>query len=64
VLLDLTVSSFDYLEQVSALMRDPVFYGGESVTRGNGEPVLLLPGYIAGDWAMAPMAPIRRSRAG
>jgi pimeloyl-ACP methyl ester carboxylesterase len=56
VLLDLTVSSFDYLEQVSALMRDPVFYGGESVPRGNGEPVLLLPGYIAGDWVMAPMA--------
>ncbi len=54
--LDLTVSSFDYLEQVSALMRDPVFYGGERVPRGNAEPVLLLPGYFAGDWAMAPMA--------
>lgn len=54
--LDLTVSSFDYLEQLSALMRDPIFYGGENVPRGNGEPVLLLPGYFAGDWAMAPMA--------
>jgi triacylglycerol lipase len=56
VFLDLTVSSFDYLEQLSALMRDPIFYGGDSAARGRGEPVLLLPGYFAGDWAMAPMA--------
>jgi triacylglycerol lipase len=56
VFLDLTVSSFDYLEQLSELMRDPVFYCGDSVARGRGEPVLLLPGYFAGDWAMAPMA--------
>jgi triacylglycerol lipase len=56
VFLDLTVSSFDYLEQLSALMRDPIFYGSERVPHGNGEPVLLLPGYFAGDWAMAPMA--------
>ncbi len=54
--LDLTVSSFDYLEQLSALMRDPIFYGGDNLARGRGEPVLLLPGYFAGDWAMAPMA--------
>ena len=54
--LDFTVSSFDYLEQLSALMRDPIFYGGDRVVRGNGEPVLLLPGYFVGDWAMAPMA--------
>jgi pimeloyl-ACP methyl ester carboxylesterase len=56
VFLDLTVSSFDYLEQLSALMRDPIFYGGDGIARGRGEPVLLLPGYFAGDWAMAPMA--------
>jgi len=56
VFLDLTVSSFDYLDQMSALMRDPVFYSGDGVARGRGEPVLLLPGYFAGDWAMAPMA--------
>jgi pimeloyl-ACP methyl ester carboxylesterase len=56
VLLDMTVSSFDYLDQLSALMRDPIFYGGEGLARGHGEPVLLLPGYFAGDWAMAPMA--------
>jgi triacylglycerol lipase len=54
--LDVTVSSFDYLEQLSALMRDPIFYGVDSIPRGHGEPVLLLPGYFAGDWAMAPMA--------
>jgi triacylglycerol lipase len=56
VFLDVTVSSFDYLEQLSALMRDPLFYGGDSLPRGHGEPVLLLPGSFAGDWAMAPMA--------
>jgi pimeloyl-ACP methyl ester carboxylesterase len=55
VFLDLTVSSFDYLEQLSALMRDPVFYDVDSLSREHGEPVLLLPGYFAGDWAMAPM---------
>ena len=37
-------------------MRDPLFYGGDNLARGRGEPVLLLPGYFAGDWAMAPMA--------
>jgi triacylglycerol lipase len=56
VFLDLSVSSFDYLEQLSALMRDPIFYSGERLPRGNGEPVVLLPGYFAGDWSMAPMA--------
>lgn len=56
VFLDLTVSSFDYLDQLSALMRDPIFYGGDRIVRGHGEPVLLLPGYFVGDWAMAPMA--------
>jgi pimeloyl-ACP methyl ester carboxylesterase len=56
VLLDLTVSSFDYLEQLSALMRDPIFYGGDNIARGRGEPVLLLPGYFAGDWSIAPMS--------
>jgi len=51
--LDLTVSSFDYLEQVSALMRDPILCGADSIPRGGGEPVLLRPDYFAGDWAMA-----------
>jgi len=56
VFLDVTVSSFDCMEQLSALMRDPILYGSESIPHGNGEPVLLLPGYFVGDWAMAPMA--------
>jgi pimeloyl-ACP methyl ester carboxylesterase len=56
VFLDVTVSSFDYMEQLSALMRDPILYGSESIPHGDGEPVLLLPGYFVGDWAMAPMA--------
>ena len=56
MLLDLTVASLDYLEQLSALMRDPIFYGSVGASRGRGQPVVLLPGYFASDWAMAPMA--------
>jgi triacylglycerol lipase len=62
VFFDLSVSSFDYLEQLSALMRDPIFYSGQDlysgqgIPRGSGEPVVLLPGYFAGDLAMGPMA--------
>jgi triacylglycerol lipase len=56
VFLDLTAAScFDYMEQLSGLLRDPICYGS-GVPRGNGEPVLLIPGFFAGDWMMAPMA--------
>lgn len=48
-------ASLDYLQQLSALLRDPVCYG-HGVARGNGEPVLLVPGYTAGDWTLGTLA--------
>ncbi len=38
-----------------ALMRDPVLRG-EGVARGDGGPVLLVPGFLAGDASLTPMA--------
>jgi pimeloyl-ACP methyl ester carboxylesterase len=38
-----------------ALVRDPVLRG-EGVSRGNGGPVLLVPGFLAGDASLTPMA--------
>jgi triacylglycerol lipase len=37
------------------LTRDPVFRGVD-VPRGDGEPVLLIPGFLAGDWSLSVMA--------
>lgn len=37
------------LRELSALLRDPVFRG-RGVPRGDGRPVLLIPGFLAGDW--------------
>src|SRR5581483_4242830 len=42
----------DYLRQTRMLSRDPVFRGIE-VPRGHGEPVLLVPGFLAGDWSLS-----------
>jgi len=39
-----------YLEYLR-LMRDPVFRGVE-VPPGNGRPVMLIPGFLAGDWTL------------
>jgi triacylglycerol lipase len=39
----------------AALARDPV-WRGDGVPRGRGEPVLLIPGFLAGDSSLAPMA--------
>jgi pimeloyl-ACP methyl ester carboxylesterase len=41
--------------ELAALMRDPVF-AGSGVPHGDGAPVLLVPGYLAGDGSMAVMA--------
>jgi triacylglycerol lipase len=38
-----------------ALLRDPVFRG-DGVARGDGRPVLLVPGFLAGDASLTPMA--------
>lgn len=39
-----------YLEYLR-LVRDPVFRGDE-VPRGGGRPVILIPGFLAGDWTL------------
>jgi pimeloyl-ACP methyl ester carboxylesterase len=42
------------LRELSALLRDPVFRG-RGVPRGDGRPVLLVPGFLSGDWSMTVM---------
>ncbi len=39
------------VREFSALLRDPVFRG-RGVPRGDGRPVLLVPGFLAGDWTL------------
>jgi pimeloyl-ACP methyl ester carboxylesterase len=39
------------LREFSALLRDPVFRG-RGVPKGDGRPVLLVPGFLAGDWTL------------
>lgn len=42
------------VRELTALLRDPVFRG-RGVPRGDGRPVLLIPGFLAGDWTMRVM---------
>jgi triacylglycerol lipase len=39
------------VRELTALLRDPVFRG-RGVPRGDGRPVLLVPGFLAGDWTL------------
>lgn len=39
------------VRELSALLRDPVLRG-RGVPKGDGRPVLLIPGFLAGDWTM------------
>lgn len=39
------------IREFSALVSDPVFRG-RGIPRGDGRPVLLIPGFMAGDWFM------------
>lgn len=39
------------LGELSGLLRDPVFRG-RGIPRGDGRPVLLVPGFLSGDWSM------------
>src|SRR5438105_5143450 len=39
------------VRELSALLRDPVFRG-RGIPRGDGRPVLLIPGFLSGDWAL------------
>jgi triacylglycerol lipase len=41
--------------EAARLLADPVFYG-RGVPRGDGRPVLLLPGFLAGDYTLLPLA--------
>ena len=45
----------DYLFQLSRLLRDPI-YRGSNAPRGTGQPVLLIPGFLVGDWTLWVMA--------
>jgi triacylglycerol lipase len=45
----------DYSKTLSALLSDPIFQG-DGVTRGRQEAVLLIPGFIAGDWTFNTMS--------
>lgn len=42
------------VRELTALLRDPVFRG-RGVPRGDGRPVLLVPGFLAGDWTLRVM---------
>lgn len=42
------------IREFSALLRDPVFRG-RGVPQGDGRPVLLIPGFLAGDWHLRVM---------
>jgi pimeloyl-ACP methyl ester carboxylesterase len=42
------------IREFSALIRDPVFRG-RGVPAGDGRPVLLVPGFLAGDWTLRVM---------
>lgn len=48
-------SCIDFAQCLSSLLCDPVFYGTD-VARGDGSPVLLIPGFFAGDWSLSTMA--------
>lgn len=41
----------DYVYQLHMLRRSPLYWGSEA-PRGTGEPVLLIPGFLTGDWSL------------
>jgi pimeloyl-ACP methyl ester carboxylesterase len=42
--------------ELARLSLDPVFLGGPGLPRGNGRPVVLMPGFLAGDQTLAVLA--------
>lgn len=42
--------------ELARLSVDPVFLGGPSLPRGDGRPVILMPGFLAGDQTLAVLA--------
>jgi pimeloyl-ACP methyl ester carboxylesterase len=51
----LVTSYPDYLLQLSLLLRDPI-YRGSNVRQGTDQPILLIPGFLVGDWTLGVMA--------
>ncbi|MGE0826157.1 MAG: esterase/lipase family protein [Candidatus Binatia bacterium] len=51
----LVISYTDYLRQLTLLLGDPV-YRGTNVIKGKGQAVLLIPGFLAGDWSLLQMS--------
>jgi pimeloyl-ACP methyl ester carboxylesterase len=45
---------FDYLTTLFSLLSDPVYYG-VGVSKGHNEPILLVPGFMEGDYSLTPM---------
>lgn len=50
-----TFSSWDYFKQFAALLRAPI-YRDIPAMLGNGTPILLIPGFLAGDWTLRTLA--------
>ncbi|MGH7815406.1 MAG: esterase/lipase family protein [Candidatus Binataceae bacterium] len=48
-------AAIDFARQLATLLRDPL-YEAIGVPAGDGSPVLLIPGYFAGDWLLQPLA--------
>jgi pimeloyl-ACP methyl ester carboxylesterase len=48
-------SCIDLAQNISRLLCDPYFYG-TNVTRGDGSPIILIPGFFAGDWSLSTLA--------
>ncbi len=48
-------SCIDFAHNLSCLLCDPLYYG-TAVPRGDRSPVLLIPGFFAGDWSLATLA--------
>jgi pimeloyl-ACP methyl ester carboxylesterase len=44
------------LLELARLAVDPLFFGGPGLPRGNGRPVVLVPGFLAGDQTLAVLA--------
>ena len=51
----LVASYPDYFYQLATLVRDPV-YRNPQMLDGHGQPILLIPGFLAGDWTLMRMA--------
>ena len=48
-------SCIDFAQNLSSLLGSPIFYG-TNVAKGDGSPILLVPGFFAGDWSLSTLA--------